>query len=200
MEHKKSKERSNAIRKARELLTLDALVLDTETTGLDEKAEIIEISLITMSGRVVLDTLVKPKTMIPLEATKVHGITMEMVQNAPSFTELWEAGLSNILLQRPLTIYNAEYDLRLLEQTCRSCGIKPHKKFQAECAMKLYSAFKGVWDERFNKFKWHSLSNAARQCGLQLPEDLHRSLADIQLTRKLLLFMANSEGEQLNLI
>jgi len=200
MAHNSSRERTHAIGKARELLTLDAIVLDTETTGLDENAEIVEISLLSMSGRVLLDSLVKPRTTIPPEATEVHGIGMEMVQDAPSFNELWEAGLDTILTSRPLTIYNAEYDLRLLEQTCRISGITPAKKIEAECAMKLYADFRGIRDERYGEFKWHSLASAARQCGLRLPEDLHRSLADIRLTREVLLHIAGSEGKQLDLI
>ena len=200
MKHENSREKAHAIRRSRELVTLDALVLDTETTGLDENAEIVEISLITMSGRVVLDSLVKPLHPIPQDATKVHGIGMDMVKDAPTFNQLWENGLETLLFDRPLVIYNAEYDLRLLEQTCRIRSITPGKKFEADCAMKLYAEYNGEWDQRFNKFKWHSLSSAARQCALQLPEDLHRSLADIRLTREVLLCMANTEGEQLNLI
>lgn len=200
MKHENSREKAHAIKRSRELVTLDALVLDTETTGLDENAEIVEISLITMSGRVVLDSLVKPKNPIPQDATKVHGISMEMVKDAPTFNELWEKGLETLLFDRTLAIYNAEYDLRILEQTCRIRDITSPNKLEAECAMKLYAGYKGDWDERFNKFKWHSLSSAARQCGLQLPEDLHRSLADIRLTREVILHMANTEGEQLNLI
>ena len=200
MTHENRNERAEAIRVCRELVTLDALVLDTETTGLDNTAEIVEISLISMSGRVILDTLVKPRSPIPQEASNIHGITMDMVKDAPDFKELWHAGLHTLLFSRKIAIYHADYDLRLLQQSCTTHSIPTEQPFEGICIMKLYAGYQGVWDDRYNKFKWHNLSSAARQCGLPLPEDLHRSLADIRLTRELILHMANSSGEQLNLI
>lgn len=195
-----AKERAEAIRICRELVTLDALVLDTETTGLENSSEIVEISLLTMGGRVVLDSLVKPVSPIPLDASKVHGITMEMVRDAPDFRQLWEAGLGDLLTTRKLAIYNAEFDLRLLQQSCSIHDIVPAAPFAAVCIMKLFAGFQGTWDERFNKYKWHNLGSAAKLCGITLPEDLHRSLADIRLTREVILAMANTPGEQLSLI
>lgn len=54
------------------------IILDTETTGLDNTAEIVEISVINDQGEVLLDTLIKPTKPIPGDATAIHGITNEM--------------------------------------------------------------------------------------------------------------------------
>lgn len=51
------------------------VILDTETTGLDEHDEIVEVAVIDMSGKVLLNTLVNPIQPIPYEATQIHGIT-----------------------------------------------------------------------------------------------------------------------------
>lgn len=45
---------------ARAWLGANALILDTETTGLEEHAEIVEIAVIDYTGAVLLETLVRP--------------------------------------------------------------------------------------------------------------------------------------------
>jgi len=66
----------------------DILVLDTETTGLGDSAEIIEIGIINGSGEVVMNTLVKPSISIPATATAIHGITDDDLLNAPDFEDV----------------------------------------------------------------------------------------------------------------
>ena len=61
--------RRSAIEMAREMVARRPVYLDTETTGLDEQSEIVEISLIDSDGSVLLDTLVKPLERIPAGAT-----------------------------------------------------------------------------------------------------------------------------------
>lgn len=51
-----------------------ALILDTETTGLDGAAEVVELSWLTMSGEVVFDSLLRPSQPIALEATAIHQV------------------------------------------------------------------------------------------------------------------------------
>ncbi|ECI8050226.1 hypothetical protein E4470_21395 [Salmonella enterica subsp. enterica] len=60
-------------------LNSDYLIIDTETTGLDNNAEIIEIAIINMHGDVLLNSLVKPTCSIPTAVTKINNITDEMV-------------------------------------------------------------------------------------------------------------------------
>ena len=69
---------------------LNCAILDTETTGLYDDAEIVEISIIDENGGVLLDTLVKPLKPIPAEATAIHGITNEMVATAPTWVAIHE--------------------------------------------------------------------------------------------------------------
>jgi len=59
--------------------------LDTETTGLwrGDGAELVEVALMDETGKVWVDTLVKPEKPIPSGATAVHGITDDMVKDAP---------------------------------------------------------------------------------------------------------------------
>ena len=77
--------RRNASAWARNLLNIPAhhwIILDTETTGLDENAEVIQIGVTDGAGKVLMDnTPCKPLRPIPAEATAIHHITNEMVQN-----------------------------------------------------------------------------------------------------------------------
>ena len=85
-------DRDNAILWARGVLSdwSAVIILDTETTGLDLSAEIVQISLITIDGASLFDSLVKPTQLIPPEATAIHHITDLDVAQAPSFDMIYD--------------------------------------------------------------------------------------------------------------
>ena len=72
---------------------METLYLDTETTGLSSSRgdRIVELAVVDDDGRTVIDTLVNPEREIPWDATRIHGITDEMVAQAPTMEELWPA-------------------------------------------------------------------------------------------------------------
>lgn len=193
------KDRYNAVHLARTWLAKKPLFLDTETTGLDDRAEICDISVIDHDGVVLFDTLVRPTIPIPAEATAVHGIDDALVFGAPTFADI--AGrLAALVSGRWVVIYNAEYDLRLLNQSARanrlagqqfSNTLKGSALDLAVCAMVMYAAFYGEWNEYHGNYKWQSLGKAAIQCGLKIPEDLHRARADAELTRQVVHYVAD---------
>ncbi len=61
------------------------MILDTETTGHADDAEIVEIA-----GNVLLDGLVRPVRSIPSEAIQIHGINAEMLASALTWSQLHE--------------------------------------------------------------------------------------------------------------
>lgn len=69
----------------------DYVVFDLETTGISVTSdEVVEISAVRVrAGRIVneFSTLVNPGRPIPRAASRVNGITDEMVKNAPQFHE-----------------------------------------------------------------------------------------------------------------
>ena len=115
-------ERSHLTAAATKLLAAEPLILDTETTGLGDEAEICEIAVIRHDGSVVLDTLVRPTGKIPADATRVHGITDADVRDAPSIDDVLDARVRLFLASHPIAIYNADYDLRLLRQSAAAAG------------------------------------------------------------------------------
>ncbi|BEO77149.1 hypothetical protein SMTE4_31190 [Serratia marcescens] len=175
---------------AQQCLNRNCLVLDTETTGLDDKAEIIEIAVIDATGKMLLNTLVKPSKPVPAEATAIHGITDEMVKDAPTWPEV-NPQLCSLISGKTIAIYNAEYDLRLLEQTDRIWKVTPKISVtpQIVCAMHEYAEFYGQKSDR-GGYKWQKLTAAAEQQGVIIEGTPHRALSDCLTTLGVIKAMA----------
>lgn len=193
----------NAIELARQWINSpeQIAVLDTETLGLSNDAEIIEISLIDGRGKVLLDTLVKPTKEVPQEAINIHGITNEMLSEEKSWTEV-QLDFENAIRGKTLVIYNADYDMRIIHQTYLAHGKKLPKDIEEsitiDCAMLTYAAFSGVWDDRREDWKWHKLIDAAENSGVST-DTAHRSLADTIMTLGVIKYIAEQPGwEQFN--
>ncbi len=183
---------------ARAWLDRRPLFLDTETTGLDETAEIVQIAVLDHRGEALLDCLVKPTRPIPPEATAVHGITDDDVAGAAPFSLLVPV-LAHLLRGRPVVIYNAEYDLRLLQQSAGAHGhylgfLEGKERLDSQCAMLLYAWFYGE-PGRYGDWRWQKLDKAAAQCGLEWPAAAHRARADAEMCRRILLHMAGQSAQ-----
>lgn len=81
----------------------DYVVFDLETTGVSPQSDkVIEISAVKVRDGKVVDefsTLVNPMRSIPYGATKVNGITNEMVADKPVFEEVLKGFRSGHSLQ-----------------------------------------------------------------------------------------------------
>ncbi len=187
-----STERELAIQEAKALLAESPLYLDTETTGLDERAQIIEISILDSNGQVCLDSFVKPRGKIPRDVMAIHGITDEMVKDAPTWKELWPQ-VERIVTGRVIATYNADFDSKMMRQDHYRHGIRwtlPEDAFV--CLMKLYARFYGEWNPKYGNYRWHSLETAANHCGLEIAY-MHRAEDDARLARALLHYMASQK-------
>lgn len=163
----------------------DTLLLDTETTGLDSSAEIIQIAIIDMRGKVLLDALVRPNGDIPAGASAIHGITFKTVEDAPTFKAL-APDIKSILDSRRCLIFNRDFDFRLLKQSALLDGIDPFSAIpsstQFECVMIPYSAWVGEWNGRYGNYRYQ-----------RLPSGDHSALGDCLATRRVLFQMAGLE-------
>lgn len=111
------------------LKTLNAVALDTETTGLDTKiARILQIGAMRiLNGQVAtsetFDKLVDPGEPIPSASTAIHGINNAMVRTARPFGEVWrdaEAFYGN----RLVIGYAIGFDLAVLEREAVRAGMR----------------------------------------------------------------------------
>jgi DNA polymerase III epsilon subunit-like protein len=173
------------------------IVLDTETTGLGKDAEIIEVSMVGCDGRVLLNTLVKPVKPIPDDAIAIHGITNEMVEDAPTWGEVrGQIGWLLVTHPYPLVIYNADYDTRLIVQTEVIHGGRHFSTsvFDAVCLMRLYAEIYQEPNPHDLGYKWQKLTNACDQMGIDSSQFLaHRALGDCQMTLALIDALYDSE-------
>jgi DNA polymerase-3 subunit epsilon len=145
----------------------DVLYLDTETTGLGNDAEIVDIAVIDSSGRIILNALVRPSGRILREASDVHGIDDRMVADARTSPEVYPK-LALLLQARPtVVVYNAAYDTRIISQVNRRHLREVFADWQ--CAMLQYGAFDGEWNPRHGNYRWHKLEVAARKLGVPMP-------------------------------
>ncbi len=176
--------RQRSIETAQAVLQKNPVYLDTETTGLGNSDEIIEISIIADDGSVLLETLIKPTQPIPPGASAIHGIYDEDVKSARPWPIVWPE-VRAALFGRMIVIYNAEYDLRLLQQTHTRYRLPWKDRFNTFDLLKLYSEYRGEWDAKRRSYRYISLDAAGKQCGIELP-NAHRSTADTQLTRAVL--------------
>ena len=183
--------RQRSIETAQAVIKNNPVYLDTETTGLGPSDEIIEISIIADDGSVLLETLVKPSQPIPAGATAIHGITDEEVKSARSWPIVWPE-VRAALFGRMVVIYNAEFDLRLLQQSHARYRLPWKDRFNSFDMLKLYSEYNGEWDPKRRAYRFISLDAAGKQCGIALP-NAHRSTADTLLTRALLHHLAGIE-------
>jgi len=137
------------------------VILDTETTGLTEKDVIIQIAIIDLNGNELVNTNVRSikAKRISKEATEVHGINTNMLRFAPSFGEIID-DIYKLSKNKIFLIYNAEFDGRMLKQTCYYNNLNSFN-IRAICIQKLYSIFKGEWSEYYNNYKFQKLPNSS---------------------------------------
>lgn len=173
----------------------DWLILDTETTGLDEEAEIVQLALVDPAGHVVFDQLVRPSQPIPRAATAVHGIGESDVAGAPAFPEIYQ-DLAQLVDGRRLLAYNVAFDGRMLAQTCARYGLPELQPSGWACVMELFAAYWGDWSSHHGSFRWQSLSAACAIAEVDTAGlDLHSAAGDALLAWRLVKGFEEHVGE-----
>src|SRR6478735_4312639 len=114
------------------------VIFDFETTGLDSlRDRIIEVGAIKyQNGQRVADfsTLIKPDIPLPEVASRITGITSEMLENQPSIDEVLPKFLQ--FIDRTLLVaHNAEFDMAFLKNTCQRLGYQI--EWSCFCTLKL---------------------------------------------------------------
>lgn len=177
------RDRVNAVMWAREQLALDDwVILDTETTGLYD-AQIVEIAIVSHSGETLLDTLVKPTIPILAEVTAIHGITDEMMADAPTFPEVYSR-IAEVLENKRILIYNAEFDIDILNYCCELHNLPILMlKNRSDCLMEWASQWAGNWSKYHKNYRYVPLNGN------------HRALGDCTAAFELIKWMAADSDE-----
>lgn len=97
------------------------IVLDTETTGLDpdDGHKIIEIGCVEILDRNITENTfhkyINPEREIDIEASKVHGLTLNNLKDKPIFSEIYDDFLDYVD-KSPIIIHNAPFDVGFLKK------------------------------------------------------------------------------------
>ena len=170
----------------------DVLVLDTETTGFDRNAEVVEITIIDTTGAVRYDSLVMPRGSVPTGASDVHGLTKRVLrkEGARPWPEHHNEVVRLLTQARAVCTYNADYDERLLAQTAEGHGLSWPKLHIWGCIMLAYARHRGVPGKRPGEFRWHKLEKAMAHEGISYTGTAHRARADALATLEIMRRMA----------
>ena len=97
----------------------DILILDTETTGLNAAAEVIEIAIVDTTGRLVLSELSMPIGDIPPQASAVNGLNRDVLihELAREWRDIHDDVADALREASYVIAWNANFDERMLRQT-----------------------------------------------------------------------------------
>ena len=166
----------------------DVLIVDTETTGLHKRAEVIEVVAVDTTGEVRFTSFSMPQDPIPTAASNIHGLTRPYLKKARAMP--WphvQIRLAPILEQaRILIAWNAPFDRRLLEQTA--------------ARHELQFGFAPPWRDALRDYKRfcsglnsYSLGNVMKAEGLRFSGRAHRAEADCRAVLSVMQVVASRE-------
>lgn len=98
------------------LIPDDALIIDTETTGIGIDDEVVELAVLDLSGRCLYESLFHSSKAISPEASKINGLLDSDLQGAPNYREEYET-IRTLCQGHPVLGYCPDFDIRLLRQT-----------------------------------------------------------------------------------
>ena len=164
---------------AEELLYIckqDPLFLDTETTGLGDDDQVIELAIVDAEGELLFHSLVRPTVAISEGAAAVHGISEAELAAAPTWPEI-DKTVRQLLKGRLVVAHNVSFDARLLRQTCRAHNL-PDIDYEWRCTLDLLTPLNGG--------RWPRLARAVELAGVAFPDgDAHRAQRDAECVRRI---------------
>jgi len=175
---------NKAIELARQIMAQKPVYIDTETTGLEKDAEVVEISIIDSDGSLLFTSLVKPSLPIPMAAQRVHHIQNSEVATAPAWPILWPR-IRSFLYGRPVAAYNAPFDYRMMQQSHARYRLPWRDTLNMVDVLPVYSDYRGTWDPVRRSMKFFKLEEAGAFFKIPLLNE-HRSEADALLVRAVL--------------
>jgi DNA polymerase III epsilon subunit-like protein len=116
------------IRWAQSLLQMSScLIMEIDTTGLDESADICRVTLANVDGSLFDDLLIKPAATAPITpaASAANGITSEMLEYAPTLPEVWQRRIIEGLQGRYVVSFAQEWDREMLGKAAKRHTLPP---------------------------------------------------------------------------
>lgn len=175
-------------------LALDEyVVFDLETTGLSPWGgdEIVEIGAMKIFGNEIdeknfFHSLINPKRLIPEAATKVNGITNEMVAGAPTLDQIFPKFL-DFIGSSYLVAQNARFDMSFI--------MKYLVQYQMNRNLEVYDTM--IFSRKcFPTENSHNLDVICQRLNLTvIAEERHRSIGDVKLTARAFVALKDRLGD-----
>lgn len=168
------------------------IVFDVETTGLsaidgDRIIEIAAIKLKDFKPVATFHSLIDPQRDLPASATNVNGITVDMLEGAPTSGEFLP-GLIDFIGGGCLVGHNVKFDLNFVCYELALHGRRMREETPAIDTLKMAKAL-------IPYLSSYRLSHIAGALGITITET-HRALSDTQLTADVLLKLVDMAGDR----
>lgn len=160
------------------------ICFDTETTGLGNDAEILQLSIINAADEILFDEYIRPKHHVAWpEAEAIHHISPEMVEGKEAIDAHYPR-IVDILNSADYYIgYNILYDIRMFKQSGIPMAPFHRKHVQVIDVMKNFAPIFGEPNVKRGGYKWQNLSTCAEYYRYDWGSDkAHGALADTKAT------------------
>lgn len=155
----------------------ETIFIDLETTGINIfNDRVCQVGAILPGGE-EFNQLVNPCIPIPKDATGIHGITDDMVKDAPNFNEIGDKLISELEKAKYFVAYNSIFDFQFLQAEL----YRTHNYFLAEkdyTFIDPYKIFKKMFQQNLSNAYWF-------YTGKEFTE-AHSAIADIKATKEVL--------------
>lgn len=168
---------------------MDFIAVDFETPNRKNDAICSMGITLVKNNEVVFsrNVLVNPCTYFDYANIKIHGITEEEVEEAPTFAEIWEE-YSKYFNHYPVVMHNADFDTSVLyKAACKAKVIMPDMDFYCT---------KQLCEENYQIEKYN-LESICKWLGIELNN--HNSGSDSLATAKVMLHILNDENASIHI-
>ena len=125
-----------------------------------------------------------PRLYIRPDFTKIHGLTVDDVRDAPRFNSLWDSAILPFIGDLPLAAHNASFDMGVLEAVLLWYKLKiPPLNYFCTCSLS-----RRTWPN----LKSHALTFLASHFGIVY--NAHNALDDALTCGKLVIMSAEKYG------
>lgn len=186
-------DRDRAILWARETLQQKFVAFDIETTDLDVGeggSEAVSLGLVSKSGDILMDTLLRHIGRSAPAALRVHGHTWEATREAPRLAAVLPE-FKRLTEGKKILCYCIDnFDAKILINTCKAHGV-PTLDLRRRTIQVLgpFAMFYGDYNDHFRNYRWQKLTTAAGYLGIDT-SGAHGAAADALMTLRVVEAMA----------
>ena len=158
--------------------TTHVLAFDTETTGREHDARIVEIAMAKVclaDGSIVSarSSLVNPGAPIPHDVSAIHGITDAAVRQSPSIADVLPKVLALAVKSGLVMVaHYASFDLARIRYEAQRCDVALPGTIPVYCSLKA--------SRLLHRTVGHGLAVVAARYGVKVA-DAHRAMGDVAM-------------------